>query len=76
MKTYKCKSRIRVGNPCQYNCIVKSEFEPRGCLFGAMSELWEEIKEEDVIISDDRKCGYCGMSNGIHKSNCEFFRNL
>jgi hypothetical protein len=34
----------------------------------------DELKR--VLVPNDRKCGYCGMTDGIHKSNCEFFRKL
>ena len=77
MKTYKCKSRLVMGLPCPHECIVKTDFEPRGCIKYAIHEDWEEVKEEQrVLVPDDRRCGYCGMTDGIHKSDCQFFRNL
>lgn len=77
MKTWKCKSRVINGQPCPHECIVKFDLEPRGCLDGALFQDWEEVKSEQrVLVPDERRCGYCDMTDGIHKSDCEFFRNL
>ena len=43
MKEYNCKSRIVAGQPCEYECIVKADFEPRGCLKYAVWEEWCEM---------------------------------
>jgi len=43
MKTWRCKSRIRLSQPCEYACEVCADFEPRGCLDFALSEEWEEV---------------------------------
>lgn len=70
MKEYKCKSRVFLGSPCQYSCQVKSEFEPRGCLKGAVHEEWEEVSckeslfgsSEDVTLLNNVK--YCECQEG------------
>ena len=51
METYICKSKIMAGQPCRFNCVVKAEFEPRGCLYNAVSEQWEVLQQADVIKS-------------------------
>lgn len=43
MKIYQCKSKIISGQQCSYNCIVKSQFEPKACLHSAVPEEWEDI---------------------------------
>ena len=43
MKIYQCKSKIINGQPCAYNCVVKSHFEPKACLHSATHEEWEDI---------------------------------
>lgn len=43
MKIYQCKSKIINGQQCSYNCIVKSQFEPKACLHSAAYEEWEDI---------------------------------
>lgn len=45
MKNWKCKSKIRMGIPCQFNCEVKCDFEPRGCLYQGVFQEWEEVLE-------------------------------
>lgn len=45
---WKCKSRFIMTGGCKYECIVETDFEPRGCLRAAIWQDWEEIKEDKV----------------------------
>lgn len=53
---YKCKSKIIAGQPCERNCVVNVDFEPRGCLYIAVAEEWEVLPQATVIKSVCDKC--------------------
>lgn len=48
MAKWKCKSRIIMMKKCGYECIVETDFEPRGCIRTAIFQEWEQIKEDEV----------------------------
>lgn len=51
MLEYKCTSRIVRGVPCEHNCQVKCEVEPRGCLKYAVAEEWQEVVNDGKIAA-------------------------
>ncbi len=44
MKKYECVSKVRCGCICSYTCAVETEFEPKGCLYMATWEKWQEVR--------------------------------
>jgi len=47
-KWWVCTSASKSPYPdCKRPCKVNVSFEPRGCLYSAVWQNWEEIKEED-----------------------------
>lgn len=51
MNKYRCKSKIIAGQPCERNCIVQTEFEPRGCLYVGVAEEWEVAPEINLELA-------------------------
>lgn len=58
---YKCESRIIGNRACEFECCVDTEFEPRGCLYAPVSEVWKRVEpnfnnqketENDTICID------------------------
>ncbi len=44
------------------------------CAF-VVKNIPEEVSVPKEIYND-RKCGFCGLTEGIHKSDCSFFQKL